>query len=240
METTQVNRHVLVYLDEGVGPHAFRQLFSSLREELSPSLFTVKPVDHHYLIHAEWEEQTALLAIPGGRDVYYHKYLKGRGNQRIASYVSNGGRYLGLCAGGYYGSASIEFEKGGELEVCAPRELAFYPGQAVGPAYGLGLFSYESEKGARTALLDWEKGKSHVYFNGGCYFEKPEAHYPSIEVLARYRDIPGTPAAAVNCSVGKGKAILCGFHPEFKMHLSRERQRRAFWRYLLNLTLIKN
>lgn len=233
-----MNRQVLVYHDEGVGPHAFRHLIRSLHAELAPSLF-IKPVDHRYLIDEAWEENTELFVMPGGRDVFYHTYLKGAGNRRISSFVANGGGYLGLCAGGYYASAYIEFEKGGELEVCESRELAFYPGRAIGPAYGLRLFCYKSEKGARKAHLNWEKGESSVYFNGGCYFEEPEA-YPSVAVVARYQDIPGAPAAVVKCSVGKGTAVLCGAHPEYEIEPSLEPQRRAFWRHLLVHSLILN
>ncbi|MCC5832813.1 MAG: hypothetical protein JJU12_07210 [Chlamydiales bacterium] len=228
---------VLIYLDEGVGRYAFRQLYASLSLELDHSTYSIQPVDHRYLIKENWEEKTVLLVIPGGRDIFYHSILKGAGNKRISSFVSKGGSYLGLCAGGYYGSAYIEFEKGGELEVCASRELAFFPGRAVGPAYGLGRFCYKSEKGAREALVKWKGGLSRIYFNGGCYFEEPEAH-PSIEVLARYQDLPEKPAALIKCKVGKGRAVLSGTHPEFKLNYRLETQRRAYWKYLLAQLLI--
>lgn len=232
-------KQVLVYLDKGVGSHAFHELYASLGAELDPSLYSIHSVDHRYLIRENWEEKTVLLVFPGGRDVFYHALLKGAGNKRIASFVANGGSYLGLCAGGYYGSAFIEFEKGGELEVCESRELAFFPGRAVGPAYGLGIFCYKSGRGAREALVSWNGGVSRVYFNGGCYFEQPETH-PSIKILARYQDLPDTPAAAIKCLVGKGKALLSGTHPEFRLNSSLEPQRREYWRHILDQALIIN
>ncbi len=225
-------QQVLVYLDTGVGSRPFQQLFTSLKAHLSPDLYSIHAVDHRFLIEKEWMDDTALLVIPGGRDVPYHACLQGPGNQRIIDYVASGGRYLGICAGGYYGSAYVEFEKGGELEVLAARELAFFPGKAIGPAYGLGQFAYESERGAHSARLSWHEGASYVYFNGGCFFEDPEAH-PDVEVLARYEDLPGSLAAAVSCSVGAGRALLCGVHPEYEIKASFEPMRKCFWHYIL-------
>lgn len=230
---------VLVYSDEGVDRCGLRELYIALENSLFFTHYTIHLANHRYLIDAEWEEKTALLVMPGGRDIPYHNLLQGKGNQRIASFVKNGGNYLGICAGGYFGAAYIEFEKGGELEVCASRELAFFPGKAIGPAYGLGHFSYENERGARQALLDWAGGKSHIYFNGGCLFEEVE-RYPTIESLARYIDLPGSPAAVIRCSLGKGRAILSGVHPEYMLSPSLEPQRKAFWDYIIFNSLIKN
>lgn len=52
-----------------------------------------------------------------------------------AEYVEGGGSYLGLCAGAYYGCSSVEFEPGSSMEVSGDRELAFFPGAAIGAAY---------------------------------------------------------------------------------------------------------
>jgi hypothetical protein len=53
-----------------------------------------------------------------------------------ADYVlDGGGAYLGLCAGAYYACASIEFDRGGPLQVAGPRELRLFAGSARGPAY---------------------------------------------------------------------------------------------------------
>ena len=112
-----------------------------------------------------------------------------------------------------------------EEENTGARELAFYPGCASGPAYGLGHFSYESKAGARPASIRWKGGVSPVYFNGGCLFEEPEL-YPSVTVLARYDDLAETPAAVVKCAVGKGEALLCGVHPEYVKN--------SFWRFVIN------
>jgi biotin--protein ligase len=192
-------------------------------------VFPIQTISHQYFLSNRWESTTALVAFPGGRDLPYHSKLQGEANARIRRYVETGGRYLGICAGGYYGSASIEFEKGGELEICGQRELAFFSGKAVGPAYGLGLFQYNSERGAKAAKVIWDKKESSVYFNGGCFFQSPEDD-PFCQVIARYGDLSETPAAVVFCQCGKGAALLSGVHPEYS-------NKDPFFSFLINKIL---
>ena len=75
-----------------------------------------------------WVSTAALLAIGGGFDTGYLRALQAEGIQLIRDYVEGGGRYLGICAGAYLACCDIEFDKGGDLEVCGPRNLMFYPG----------------------------------------------------------------------------------------------------------------
>ncbi len=220
--------NILVYLDQGVEPRGFRRTVRALKKEMA-HLFQIQTVDHRFFLEPDWEEKAALIVMPGGRDIPYHTRLQGSANKRIKRFVQEGGSYLGICAGAYYGASQVEFEKGGELEVCASRELAFFPGKAVGPVYEKGVFRYESEAGARSADIQWDGGVCSLYFNGGCYFEKAE-DYPNVQVIGRYLDHPQVPAAVIECQVNKGKAILSGVHPEY---ISSENGK-AFWRELLS------
>ena len=148
--------------------------------------------------------------MPGGRDRPYAAALDGRGNAQIRSFVEQGGTYLGICAGAYYGAKRVEFERGSPLEVSEDRELAFFDGIATGPAYGPG-FAYNSEQGARMALLHTEQGIMRVYYNGGCTFQ---GDLQNVKIHARYQDIKGHPPAIIECAVGKGQAFLSGVHLE--------------------------
>lgn len=156
-------------------------------------------------------ENISMFIMPGGRDCPYHESLKGLGNKRIRAFVENGGTYLGICAGAYYGCGWVEFDKGFPLEVCEQRELRFFTGAAIGPAFGKGTFEYNSETGARWARIGTENGIFHIYYNGGCTFE---GDFSNVRVLARYLDLPGAPPAIIECPNGKGKAILSGVHLE--------------------------
>lgn len=170
----------------------------------------------------------ALLVFPGGADLGYCRTLNGEGNRRITQFVERGGSYLGLCAGGYYGSKRCEFEVDNKkLEVIGNRELAFYPGTCRGCAFT--GFVYHSEEGARAAELKVSKtalAKGSVpdvfrsYYNGGGIFvDAPKYKDNGVEVLASFtEDLSVDPgeglAAVVYCKVGDGAAVLTSPHPE--------------------------
>ena len=159
----------------------------------------------------------------------YCRTLNGEGNRRILQYVQRGGSYLGLCAGGYYGTARCEFEVGDKkMEVIGSRELAFFPGTCRGCAFS--GFVYHSEKGARAVELKVDKSAVAVgsipdvfrsYYNGGGVFvDAPKYKDKGVEVLASYSerldvDSGEGAAAVVYCKSGEGAAILTGPHPEF-------------------------
>ncbi|KAJ1925227.1 biotin holocarboxylase synthetase [Tieghemiomyces parasiticus] len=191
--------NVLVYTGEGASKTSLAHTFYSLYEVLGHH-YAVVPVTDATLRSEPWEHNAALLVMPGGRDRPYVENLRGdKGNDRIRRYVRNGGRYLGLCAGGYYGCHRIEFEKDTPNAVCGPRELGFYPGVCKGTVYP--GFSYNSEAGARAVeirpawdrltdrssltplnstgsatSLDQQQQEQYrprqfrVYYNGGGYF----------------------------------------------------------------------
>lgn len=157
----------------------------------------------------------------------YCRTLNGDGNRRIRQYVLMGGKYLGLCAGGYYGSSRCEFEVGKKgMEVVGERELGFFPGTCRGLAFP--GFVYASEAGARVVDLKvvsealgsttpCEDFKS--YYNGGGTFVDAET-FDNVEVLAGFGEDLAVEsgkkkAAVVYCKVGEGAAVLTGPHPEY-------------------------
>lgn len=161
--------------------------------------------------------------MPGGGDLGYCRVLNGEGNKTISQFVWNGGAYLGLCAGGYFGCGRVEFEVGNELmEVVGSRELSFFPGTCRGAAFA--GFAYASESGAKAPKLRIEKKtlsdiapeEFRSYYNGGGLFVDAEK-YDGVEVLARYTEdlnVTGGDVAVVYCKIGRGGAILTGPHPE--------------------------
>ncbi len=205
---------VIIYADQGVDGLALRHTVKSLQRELDLSKHPIRRMDAKQILQDSWQEDAALLVVPGGRDIFYHEALKKRGTEKIRDFVLAGGGYLGICAGGYFGASAIEFEKGHRLEVCAKRDLGFFPGLAIGPAYGLGKYSYENTTGAEAAQISWRGDGMRVYYNGGCYFQGADL-YPQIEILSRYMDLPNTPASIIRQNIGKGSAILSGVHFEY-------------------------
>lgn len=188
------------------------------------------PVTADALIKEPWTASCALLVIPGGADLGYARVLNGEGNRKITQYVNRGGAYLGLCAGGYYGSGRCEFMVGNKrMEVVGNRELGFFPGTCRGLAFP--GFVYQSEAGARAAQLKVHKDAFAAsggtlpetvrnYFNGGGVFVDAENYKErGVEILASYTEQlnvdSGIGAAAIIYrKVGDGHIVLTGVHPE--------------------------
>ncbi|KAF7717333.1 Biotin--protein ligase [Penicillium ucsense] len=220
--------NVLVYSGTGTTVDSVRHCLYTLRRLLAPN-YAVTPVTGDMLLKEPWMATCALLVIPGGADLGYARTLNGEGNRRITQFVRRGGKYLGLCAGGYYGCKRCEFEVGDKtMEVIGDRELGFYPGICRGGAFP--GFVYHSEAGAKAARLSVSREALSIgtlptqfrsYYNGGGVFvDAPLLKDKGVEVLASYSDElnvdPGEGAAAVvYCKVGDGAAILTGPHPEF-------------------------
>ena len=78
-----------------------------------------------------------LFVMPGGADLPYCEALNGTGNNKIKAYVERGGKYLGTCAGAYYGSAFVLYDEKDQVNqrIKGPRALKFCPGVARGPLF---------------------------------------------------------------------------------------------------------
>jgi len=85
----------------------------------------------------KWRDSAALLVIGGGYDLGFISALGQEGIDQVKGYVQAGGHYLGVCAGAYFASARVTFDEGGDLEVCGPRQLAFFPGEQKKCVYKL-------------------------------------------------------------------------------------------------------
>lgn len=198
----------------------------TLRRLLGPN-YAVIPITETILLKEPWASTCAMLVFPGGGDLGYCQALNGEGNRRISDFVRKGGAYLGFCAGGYYGSRRCEFEVGNKpLEVIGSRELGFFPGTCRGGAFK--GFEYRSESGARVVQLrvfkeafeqEIESEIVSYYNGGGIFVDAASIKERKVEVLASYEeetDVDGGDgkAAVVLCTVGSGKALLTGPHPE--------------------------
>lgn len=102
-----LKKRIALYSGEGA-------LASSIRAiKLSLPTFSINLVTADFFRSKDWKKETDLLIFPGGRDVPYQEALQGICNQSIVDFVQGGGKFLGICAGGYFGARSIVFEKGG-------------------------------------------------------------------------------------------------------------------------------
>lgn len=214
------------------GPGASIESLAATQYTLSKaagSCYKVAFLDEKEIANETWTKDAALLVMPGGADLPYVEKLQGKASQIIKAYVKEGGSYLGICAGAYFGSGYVEFDKGGELEVLGERELQFFPGKAVGPL--LAPYDYATNSGARAAAVyfhsavpSWDSKKLvHLYFNGGPYFLDAE-NYKGVKVIGYYqidsqkKSLP----AILKIEYGKGSVVLSGVHVEYPLALLNE------------------
>lgn len=236
--------NVLVYNGPGTTPGSVKHTVDSLRFLLEPH-YAVSTVSSKVLLQEPWQTKTSVLVFPGGADLPYVKECKPI-IPAIKDFISKkGGKFIGFCAGGYFGSSRVEFCQGDPLmEVTGNRDLKFFPGIARGPAFS--GFKYKSDVGAKAAHLKVNNGTEFsCYYNGGPVFVDADT-YDNVEVLAHYNQVPDVPftdginsnikpAAVVLCSVGKGKALLTGPHPEFIPKLLSRSKDNDFPEHLLDM-----
>jgi len=207
---SQARDTIYVYQDEGVGKESLAQTISTFTSLLKK--YDVKTLNAQQLKNGLWAKNAILFIMPGGADLPYVKKLQGVGNTIIKNYVAAGGNFLGICAGSYYGSSYVEFDKNGPLEVLGDRELSFFKGSAVGPI--LAPYDYKTQSGSRAAAIHTifpDTPKTIVFYNGGGYFKNAE-QYPNTKVIGTYEnDLP----AIILIDYGKGKVLLSGVHFEY-------------------------
>jgi len=202
-----MRKELLIYNGPGVS-----EFFLPYFKSEFGSFFNIGFIDKDDILNAKWTKTAHSILIPGGRDVYYQQELKGIGNALIQKFVNDGGNYIGICAGAYYGSSYIEFAKGTPLEIIDERHLKFTGATATGPVLGFD-FSYENNNTARNVEIFYRSQTMclalDVYYNGGCTFKSCKDYWP----LAFYNSEKEMPAIILK-NHGKGKVLLSGVHIE--------------------------
>jgi glutamine amidotransferase-like uncharacterized protein len=140
-------------------------------------------------------QAATLYAQPGGSGelAQAYRHLKSHAPE-IRSYVASGGRYLGICMGGYLAGRTPGFE--------------LLPGDTDQFIASSGA-SVRSE--ADTIVkVQWRGQMRWMYFQDGPYF-RLDRGATGVIVLARY---PNGKMAALVAPYGKGKVAVAGPHPE--------------------------
>jgi biotin---protein ligase len=226
---------IFVYEDEGASPQSVQNTKHSLRAVLDES-YEVKGIKAEDVRQGIDLNTVALLVMPGGRATPYRQKLYeedgGSGNKAIKKFIEEGGNYLGLGAGGYYAGNRVLFDQENlderqRIDVSEEKLLSFFPGTVIGPAFI--PFMYQSHEGAKAIKLRFENGicedtlskdlnKGFIYYNGGGFFD-PSVVSSCVQVIARYETEDHQYPAIVECTTGKGKAILSGVHPEYTLEV---------------------
>ena len=171
-------------------------------------------MDAKELLMAFKNKEVKTLLMPGGADLPYIKALKQSGMRQIKRFVQAGGFYVGICAGSYFGSASLFFrgqrdEDTNVLYVIKGPRLKLLPVKALGSIPVNGRFYEDS---ARAIFKTSGRFSGKFYYHGGAYFKPLPRRKSPVEVLAKYE--VNNEAAIVFGNCGKGKVFLCGLHFE--------------------------
>ncbi len=158
-----------------------------------------------------------IIIFPGGRADHMISGLTRDQIDTIREYVSEGGSYMGICAGSYFASNYTVWH-GVEYGDSAGYVLDLYSGRAVGPIKEIGDYDTGSIYNPQYPTnITWYDGeKFNVTYWGGPYFTPID----DVKVLATYDRVQR--AAAIEFQYNSGRVILYGFHPEFDTHYSQE------------------
>lgn len=202
--------------------------------QLLSDQYTFEHINAEGIKAGHWINNAACLIMPGGADLPYLEKLTPEGNEYIKNYVSNGGLYIGFCAGAYYGSKEVIFSPNTDLEVIGPRPLIFFNDTSYGPI--LAPYDYQSSAGARLAMVAFSSNEHTtdilpIFYNGGGTFVNA-SFTPNTTVNGYYTNTPlnltqdpdyefineailnnGAPAI-IQTHYSKGRALLFGCHPE--------------------------
>lgn len=158
----------------------------------------IGPDSHPHLVLAEHLNKASCIVMPGGMGdadqfddtLLFHK-------NAVQEYVTNGGKYLGICQGSYFASKHY-FDL---LEKVVAKQHV----KTKNPS--------TKRTGPTTVPLTWlGRGPYETYFHDGAAFvsEDNSNQIPGL-VLSRYEN--GDPAALIQ-KRGKGLVAVMGPHPE--------------------------
>ena len=162
-------------------------------------------VPFRFVNHESALDGFSVLIMPGGADLYYCEKLDGAGNARIRNFVEQGGGYIGICAGAYYGCTSLDWCAG---EIAGTRELGFIDACAEGPIPDFMQDGDTNHSWYGAPMLVTDAGTFPTLYAAGPTFKNLES---DVDVLARYESHG---PAVIGKGVGLGYAVLSSPHVE--------------------------
>jgi glutamine amidotransferase-like uncharacterized protein len=152
-----------------------------------------------------------VVVFPGGYCWGYETALGAKGGLEVKSFCRSGGGVMGICAGSYYLSETIDYY--GESFLY----LSLFEGVAVGELDDIAQYPH----GALTPVVTSDPvigdlGTLQTYYAGGPYFTQLEASSASVVSTYAYEGAFGGAPAVIRFEYGDGHVLLCGTHPEVR------------------------
>ncbi len=211
---------ILIYSD--------RESFTStsyLEGELSRMFedMAVQPIDRHQLAEVNSiKKDTFLFVLPGiiGEECLYPAHIGDNGFCKINDFISNGGAYLGLCAGAYHALSTIRYEPPHtSMHKLQKNDNRLIIGTALGPIakHYIPDNADNDFSGCTTTTLIVEDDAGSFetdicYGNGPILYPEDGENY---KIIARYKDVENTPPAIVTKDLGEGLVIASGVVPQY-------------------------
>lgn len=170
-------------------PFCSKDCVDAMTTALSPK-YNIKTFTEKDLDNVEFFSDINVIAFPGGigdSDSFPNFFTRTRSN-RIADFLSSGGRYLGICMGGYWaGSRYFDILHGVDCTQYIKR-----PNTDIKRSYGT------------VAPVVWGSTKEEMYFYDGTTFVGDPSKFKTIATYSN-----GDPMAIIQNNIG-----LIGCHPE--------------------------
>ena len=219
--SSETRSDILVYNGQGVNSQSTSQIVEQFGAILDGVHFKI--VDGRYLLTQAWEKTTWALIGGAGVCQKWDEELGTEGITRIRQFVLKRGNYIGFCAGAYYACRKVEFGQSGQPKIVRERDLAFFNGTTKGPLFPTKDYSSLESARAIPVTLEKEGTSGKLYYQGGGHFLIRKST-SRVKILARsptqITGETGNITVAVLCRVGKGKAILSCYNPQFRWHKS--------------------
>jgi len=156
-----------------------------------------------------------VLAVPGGigDSSSYHSILAPYA-EHVHDYLSQGGRYLGICMGAYWAGPHY-------LNLLRNIDTVQYikrPGADVRRSFGT------------VAQVVWQGRPEHMYFYDGCSLVGSKRNF---QTIARYMN--GDPAAVIQGAIG-----VIGPHPESDIYWYTKSYMQSYWHEYRHHKLLYN
>ena len=150
------------------------------------------------------------ICFPGGDAYYYKLAISEAGLQHIRDLVSSGGAYIGICAGAYFASDSVEWE-GGLYDY----QLDLFSGKASGAIDAIAPWPEYTMTSIRLNAdnpINQFEPSSHVtlYYGGPVFIPHTGVHPDTVATWGDYFD----EAAIINFAYGSGRVLFLGPHLE--------------------------
>jgi glutamine amidotransferase-like uncharacterized protein len=201
-------QNVLIYSDDGAWEDGIVAL-ENFFEEQGVSTQRIYATD---LNSDNWNKDADAILFPGGYAYNYQLAISLEAIDEIRDYVSSGGAYIGICAGAYFASMTVEWEGGNY-----PYELGLFDGTATGsldyiapwPEFAMTKLTMNKENPIN---YNSPNSISTLYYGGPIFTPNPGVE---VNTVATWDEANNT-AAIINFEYKNGRVLLLGPHLEIE------------------------